>query len=242
MTQAVLECNELTVRRGGALVLDKVSISLHAGRIIGIIGPNGAGKTTWMEAAAGRLAYSGGSIRVCGRSVIENILATRAVISMASVPTGPTLNISGWDYLNLVGAVEGYRPLTPIQAELANILGLGSSLDAAMKTYSHGTLKKLSVLASLNESAAIYIYDEIFNGLDIVALRAMKAFFRNIASSGSLVLVCSHFLQILFQWCDEVVLINRRQVAKHWDGPEIAAYGGDYEKFEADAIAYYEEA
>ncbi|HHW34646.1 MAG TPA: ATP-binding cassette domain-containing protein, partial [Paracoccus solventivorans] len=54
-----LSLRDLTVRRGGRVVVDRVSLSVAPGSFIGLIGPNGAGKTTLMRAALGLIAAEG---------------------------------------------------------------------------------------------------------------------------------------------------------------------------------------
>jgi ABC-2 type transport system ATP-binding protein len=228
----------LCVRRGGKTVIDGLDLDLPRRGIIGIVGPNGAGKTTLIDVFSGRLAYSGGSVRVAGREVIDELMAVRRMISVASVPEGASLSLPGMDYLRLVGAAEGYAAPTPRQIRLAAILSMDDMLHAPISTYSHGTRKKLSLLASLGEAAAAYVYDEVFNGLDLVSMRALQEFFRDLAGEGKLVLVCSHFLPLLYGWCDGIVLIAKGAVARRWDRAALAGLDG-YQAFEGEAIVHY---
>lgn len=242
MVDALINIEGLDVWRGDKAVLKDVNVKLNSGQIVGVIGPNGAGKTTLMEAIAARLPYKEGSINANGAEVADTILKTRSSVSFATEPLGLSLALTGRRYLDFVAAIEGYRALTSNQVDFAGLTDLADHLDRPMKTYSHGMLKKLSVAASLNDAASIYIYDEIFNGLDILSLQAMKGFFKNIAANGKLIIICSHFLQILFEWCDEVVLVNNQTIAKHWDTHELEIYAGDYNKFQDDAARRFHSA
>lgn len=235
---ALFTVRNLNVQRGGRIAIDDLSIDIPQSGVIGIFGPNGAGKTTLMEVLAGRLGYNSGDVKMDGLDLIDHRMLVRRRVSFASVPSGIARNLSGADYLNLVGAAEGYNPLTTRQVEMIRILQMQDDLSRRISGYSHGMQKKLSIIASLNEQARVYVFDEIFNGLDIVSLRALRAFFRDLAASGKLICICSHFLQILFDWCDEVVLIAEGTVRRRWSKDEIDAFNG-YTEFEEAAIKHY---
>ncbi len=234
----LIELDGVSVRRGDRLVLSDVTVSISAGRIVGVIGPNGAGKTTLIRTIGGRLPYQG-SLRIAGSEVIDDPLRARQAVSIAAEPQGLSLHLTGLRYLGFIAAVERYAALTPHQAEMIALLDFASDIARPIKTYSHGMLKKLSIVASLNEAAPIYVYDEIFNGLDIVALAAMKSFFRSRVDAGKTVFICSHVLQVLFDWCDEVLLVSGATIARRWTGEALADYRGDYKAFESEAARYY---
>jgi len=64
-----LEVRSLTVRFGGLVALDAVSLDVPAGKIVGIIGPNGAGKTTLFNVVCGLLRPGSGEILYEGRRI-----------------------------------------------------------------------------------------------------------------------------------------------------------------------------
>ena len=75
----ILEYRDLTKRyKAGVNVLDKFSIDIPKGRIVGLLGPNGCGKSTLIKLISGLLQPNGGEIRVDGEPVGEK---TRAMIS-----------------------------------------------------------------------------------------------------------------------------------------------------------------
>ncbi len=65
----VLWCQNLTKTYGSAVALDRLTISVPAGRIVGLLGPNGSGKSTILKTLSGQLKSWGGQIRVCGREL-----------------------------------------------------------------------------------------------------------------------------------------------------------------------------
>lgn len=236
---ALVICNEVELRRGGKAVLSNVSLELVPGGIVGVIGPNGAGKTTLMSAIAARLPVAGGTITVNGYGVMDHPLQVRRSVSMASAPSSSVLAMRGVDYLHLVAAVEGYRAITASQLELIQILDFEATLSRRIGSYSHGMMKKLALVASLNDSRSVLIIDEIFNGIDVISMNKMKDFFKRQAEGGKLIMICSHFLQILFGWCSTVFVISNGTIPKIWDSNALEQFGGNYSQFEEDAVRYY---
>jgi ABC-2 type transport system ATP-binding protein len=85
----LLEVQALTVRYGKRVAVDRVSLSVDKGEIVGLLGPNGAGKSTALLAIAGGLLPSGGTILVDGVDATRDPLAARARVGIADQP--PTL-------------------------------------------------------------------------------------------------------------------------------------------------------
>jgi len=70
-TGPVLTVESLTVRFGGLVALDRVSLQLRPATVTALVGPNGSGKTTLVNAIAGRVTPESGSIRYHGRELTD---------------------------------------------------------------------------------------------------------------------------------------------------------------------------
>ena len=64
----LLECRDLTKRYGATVALDRFTVSLPAGRIVGLLGPNGSGKTTTIKLLNGLLQPTSGSVLIDGQA------------------------------------------------------------------------------------------------------------------------------------------------------------------------------
>jgi len=82
-TRPSLEVREVTVRFGGNVALDGVSLSAAPGLVTGLIGPNGAGKTTLFNVITGLLPPSGGSVLIDGTNLARVRPSSRARLGMA---------------------------------------------------------------------------------------------------------------------------------------------------------------
>src|SRR4051812_23853922 len=84
----LLETHKLSVRYGGALALQDVSVQLSEGEAICVIGPNGAGKTTLLRAISGLVPAASGSISIAGQPVQGEAPRHIARRGVAHVPEG----------------------------------------------------------------------------------------------------------------------------------------------------------
>lgn len=66
---SLLQCTDLTVRFGGLTALNKLTLSIDGGEILGLIGPNGSGKTTFFNALTALYPLAGGNIRFHGQAL-----------------------------------------------------------------------------------------------------------------------------------------------------------------------------
>src|ERR1700716_2244768 len=108
-TVSVLEASDITVRFGGLLALDKVSIRVSRGTIMGIIGPNGAGKTTLFNVVAGIQTAVGGRVAIGGHDVTQLKPHRRARLGLSR--TSQRLEVFGTLSVreNLLVAAEARR-------------------------------------------------------------------------------------------------------------------------------------
>ena len=74
----VLQTTELTKKYRDCTALDALTLSIPAGKIVGLLGPNGSGKTTLIKLIAGLLTPTSGSVEVCGKSIGPE---TKAIVS-----------------------------------------------------------------------------------------------------------------------------------------------------------------
>ncbi|MBU6190087.1 MAG: ATP-binding cassette domain-containing protein, partial [Betaproteobacteria bacterium] len=67
----MLEVRDLEIRYGPFLAVDKVSLDVRQGEIVGVIGPNGAGKSSVVRAITGLVRPTGGTVSFCGQSTLD---------------------------------------------------------------------------------------------------------------------------------------------------------------------------
>src|SRR5512138_3010835 len=104
---AVIVVEELTKWYGPRLAVDRVSLAVDAGEIMGLLGPNGSGKTTILRILAGYLRPSAGTASIAGLDVVDESLAARRRVGY--VPEDAPLygSMSVRDFLCFMGRIKG---------------------------------------------------------------------------------------------------------------------------------------
>jgi ABC-type multidrug transport system ATPase subunit len=194
-----LAIEALSVRRGGRVVLDGLSLAVAAGEIVGVVGKNGCGKSTLLLAVAGVLAPRAGRITIAGASVWggrkDQLRARRA---LGYVPEGadPPGFLLGGELWALVAATRGCPPPT---AELRDALGLDELRDAALERMSLGQRRRACLGAAFMGPPELLVLDEPDNGLDVKRLDALVALIQAHAAAGHACLLASHDAALLDQ-------------------------------------------
>ncbi|TAJ32632.1 MAG: ABC transporter ATP-binding protein [Reyranella sp.] len=235
-----LSADKLTVRRGGATLLDGLSLSLGPTGSVAVIGPNGAGKSTLLKVLAGIESPTSGRILLGDRDLATLSHATRAH-SIGFVPQhfDPHWDLSVAELVQL-GAERGERvPQSAVDATIASfeLEGLGAR---RWSTLSGGERARVLLATVLVVDPPVLLADEPAASLDI---RHRLDVIQALAARGRerLSVVVVHDLDLAFASFDRVVLIDRGKVvadaaaADLIDDPRLdAAFGVRFERLKVD--------
>ncbi len=188
----ILQVDALTVKRGGRVVIDELSLAADASEVVGIVGKNGCGKSTLLLAIAGVLAPKDGAVRVAGASVWgaarERAKARAALgyVPEAADPPGFLLASELWA---LCAVARGAEP--PDDALVAQ-LGLDELRDIALDRMSLGQRRRACIAAALLGPPKLLVLDEPDNGLDARRLDALVELLAAHARGGGAAIVATH--------------------------------------------------
>ncbi|MFR7405177.1 MAG: ATP-binding cassette domain-containing protein [Coriobacteriaceae bacterium] len=159
----LLECRDLTKRYGATVALDRFTVSLAAGRIVGLLGPNGSGKTTLLKMIAGVAHPTAGDIRVAGYEVGPE---SKALVSY--LPERPYFSRSMRVREMIAFFADFYEDF---DAALARdmLARLGVPEGAPCAALSKGTVEKVQLTLVMARHAALYLLDEPIGGVDPAA-------------------------------------------------------------------------
>jgi manganese/iron transport system ATP-binding protein len=226
--EASLYARELTmVYPNGHTALDNVSFTLGAGTICGLAGPNGSGKSTLFKAIMGFVRPARGEVRICGLPV-RDALKRRLV---AYVPQSEEVD---WNFPVLVedvvmmgryGHMNFLRiPAAEDRRQVAIALervGMSHLRKRQIGELSGGQRKRVFLARALAQGASIILLDEPFTGVDVKTETAIVGLLRELKSAGHLMLVSTHNLGSVPDFCDQVVLLNRTVLAA---GPTLETF------------------
>jgi ABC-2 type transport system ATP-binding protein len=193
---SLLVADGLSYSYGAHLVVDRLSLVVHAGEVYGFLGPNGAGKTTTLKLLTGLLKPGAGRVRIAGHDLWSEPLAARAALGY--VPDRALLyeRLSGREYLQFLAQLRGLPlPLATARIdELLDLLDLVPHAERLSGSYSLGMRRKLGLAGALLDRPAVLILDEPLNGLDPQAAFRLKALLSGLAREGSAILLSTHDL------------------------------------------------
>ncbi|MCC7254025.1 manganese/iron ABC transporter ATP-binding protein [Hyphomicrobium sp.] len=199
----------------GHVALKNISFSLKAGTICGLVGVNGSGKSTLFKAIMGFVRPSAGEIRVAGLPV--NDALKRNLV--AYVPQSEDVD---WNFPVLVEDVVmmgryGHMGFLRIASdadrrkvdEALERVGMTAFRARQIGELSGGQKKRVFLARALAQESPIILLDEPFTGVDVKTETAIVNLLRDLRAQGHLMLVSTHNLGSVPDFCDQVILINR---------------------------------
>jgi len=175
----ILVVEQLTVKRGGRIVIDELALNADAGELVGIVGKNGCGKSTLLMAIAGASVW--GSSR-------ERTRARRQLGYVPELADPPGFLLAG----ELWALCAGARGTPPPGQDLGDALGLDELRELALERMSLGQRRRACLAAALLGPPQLLVLDEPDNGLDARRLEALEPLLRAHAAAGHVALVATH--------------------------------------------------
>ena len=217
------------VRFAEHAALDGVDLEIAHGERVGIIGRNGAGKTTLLKLIAGNFTPTAGEVRVSGR-----------VQALMGVGLGFHPEFSGVENIRSALAYNGL-PEDDIEAavaEVADFSELGEYLEQPMRTYSQGMQARVMFAAATAVRPDILIVDEVLGAGDAYFLSKCSARMHNLTSGGTTLLLVSHSMRQVVQFCDRGIWLEEGSVAQDGEVLEVAkAYEAHIRELENRRLA-----
>lgn len=215
-----LDVRDVTVAYpNGNVALHDATFHLAAGTICALVGVNGSGKSTLFKAVMGFVKPVRGTVSLGGLSLRE---AQRRNL-VAYVPQAEevdwTFPVSVWDvvmmgrygYMNFL-RIPRAEDRRVAEESLARV-GMGEFRDRQIGELSGGQKKRVFLARALAQRARVILLDEPFTGVDVKTEEAIVELLRELRDAGHLMLVSTHNLGSVPEFCDHVVLINRTVLA-----------------------------
>ncbi len=205
----VVEIRDLSKHYGEFVALDKLSLSLNRGSILGFIGPNGAGKTTTIRILVGLSRPTSGVARIAGADCVRDLAKVRRLVGYMPDRFGSYDNMRVREYLDFFGAAFGI-PRKARRNRIAEVMDLTNSTwmqDRYVESLSHGMQQRIGIARTLLHKPEVLILDEPANGLDPEARIEMRNILLRLASEGKTLIVTSHILPELSRICDKVAIV-----------------------------------
>lgn len=190
--------------------IDNLSLSVNLGERIGIIGRNGSGKTTLLKMISGNFQPNSGNVVING-----------SVQALMQVGLGFHPEFSGLDNIKSSLLYNGLSDddLHKAIDDIVHFVELGDFINQPVKTYSLGMMSRLQFAAATAIKPEILIVDEILGAGDGYFSAKSADRMRQLTSTGCTLLMVSHSMQQILQFCDRAIWINQGKIIQ--DGPAL---------------------
>jgi ABC-2 type transport system ATP-binding protein len=229
---AAVVVEDLVVRRGATVAVDRVSFTVAPGETVVLLGPNGAGKTTTVETLEGYLRPTAGSVRVLGLDPVRDHARLAAQLGVMPQQAGLYPGIRALEALRLFASYFP-RPADPV--ELLERVGLRERARATWRQLSGGEQQRLSLALALVGRPVVAFLDEPTASVDVGGRGLIRSVVSELAENGAAVLLTTHDLDEGERVADRVVIIDRGRVVAMGRPSELRASGGDEIRFAAPA-------
>ncbi|GAA2638035.1 ABC transporter ATP-binding protein [Dactylosporangium fulvum] len=199
-----IEVRGLRKLYGSAVALHDIDLEVRRGEIFAVLGPNGAGKTTLVEILEGFRPRDGGTVEVLGTDPYRAGEDWRGRIGVVLQTTGEfeDLNVG-----EVVRHFARYYPDAQDPGELLARVGLTEKRGARASKLSGGQQRRLDVALGIIGRPEVLFLDEPTTGFDPEARRDFWGLIRDLAASGTTIVLTTHYLEEAEQLADRVAVI-----------------------------------
>jgi ABC-2 type transport system ATP-binding protein len=209
----MLEIKNLTKSYGDVLALDRFSLEVRKGEVLGLLGPNGAGKTTLISILAGTLRDFTGTASFEGR----NLFADRGLKNrLGIVPQ----DMAFYDELNAMDNLLFWGGLYDVPradlkrraAELLELVELSGRAKEPVKNFSGGMKRRLNTAIGLLHKPDLLLLDEPTVGIDVQAKVSILEIIRSVGAAGTAVIFTTHQLSEVETTCSRIAIMDHGRI------------------------------
>jgi len=226
-TNPGLVCRDVSVVFGGLRALDHVDFALGEGEIVGLIGPNGAGKSTLVNVISGFQAPTEGSVHLDGTDITSRLSHRRAQAGI--VRTFQSVRLFGGltVFENLVASGLGRKGTSVAEAtsratEVAEVLGLGESLETSAASLPHGIERLVGIARALAARPRFLLLDEPAAGLNESESDELGRVLTRVRDRyGCGICVIEHDMRLIMSLCQRIEVLDSGGVIATGTAAEI---------------------
>ncbi len=215
----MLRIENVTKRFGKLTAVDTLSLHLEPGDIMGFIGPNGAGKTTTIRIVATLLRPTSGTVYLEGTDIWQNPEEVRPLIGCMPDFFGLYDDLMVWECLDFFASAYGL-PRNKRKGVIDDVLELTDltiKRDAFVAELSKGMQQRLCLAKTILHDPKLLLLDEPAAGLDPRARIEIKELLRELGNMGKTILISSHILPELADFCNKIAIIEQGKLVVSGD-------------------------
>ena len=207
-------------------VVDKVTIQVERGQVVGLLGPNGAGKTTTFYLIVGLLRPDGGQILVDGRDITALPMHQRARIGIGYLAQEPSIFRRLTVRENILAILETLHLSSKERKErleqLLEELNIGHLADRKGYNLSGGERRRVEITRALVTQPGYLLLDEPFVGIDPIAVGEIQDIVSRLRQKGLGILITDHNVRETLSTTDHAYIMFEGKILLQGTGQELA--------------------
>ena len=216
-------------------IINKISLEIKSGEVVGLLGPNGAGKTTTFYMICGLIAPTKGQIFLDGKDISKEPLHKRAHLGIGYLPQESSVfkDLSVEENIRLAAEIL-YSDKKQINAKVEEVLELLNIEPIRSRkglSLSGGERRRCEIARSLVMHPKFLLLDEPFAGVDPIAVSDIKSIIKKLKKLGIGVLITDHSVREMLDSCERAYVIK--------DGKELASGTSEQVAHNALVREYY---
>ena len=191
-------------------VVNKASIQVSKGEIVGLLGPNGAGKSTTIRMLLSLISPTKGDIKIFGIPLKEK--RNEILRQIGAIVEKPDFYgyLTAYKNLEILGKFSGINPKKRQIMEILEMVGLEKRYNSKVKTYSHGMKQRLGIAQALLHDPGLIILDEPTTGLDPQGMKEIRELIIFLSKEkNKTIFLSSHILYEVELVANRMVIINK---------------------------------
>jgi len=220
----VLEARMLVKHYGKRRVVDRLSLHVRAGEVVGLLGPNGAGKTTTFFMMMGFVNADEGKVLLEGKDISSLPFYSRARLGIGYLPQEPSVFTRASVEENLNIALECWVKPTQhdsVRESLLEEFHLSSIRTQPTSTLSSGERRRLEIARTLATSPSFMLLDEPFSGIDPLSVNELQTQIRKLKERRIGAIITDHNVRDTLSITDHTYLIHEGRVITSGTPEEI---------------------
>ncbi len=236
----LLETHDVTIRFGGLVAANKVSVNIQAGRITGLIGPNGAGKTTYFNCISGGYRIDEGQVIFNGQHLeglrgfqineagisrtyqVINLFRKMSVIDNVIVGMHSRLKQNFFASLfHSRSQREEEKNALKRAHELLAFVKLDHKAHDAAGSLSYGEQRLLEIVRGLASNPKLILLDEPAAGMNSGEKAQLDTLLKRILATGVSILMIEHDMKLMMGVADYIYVLNYGSILAHGEPAEI---------------------
>ena len=194
-------------RRRPFRALDRLTLDVEPGEVLGLLGPNGAGKTTALKLLMQLIYPTAGRVEILGRPAGAVDVKRR----LGFLPETPYFydNLTAEELLGYFASLFGYRASERQRrvSQLLDQVGIGAQRRTQLRKFSKGMLQRVGIAQALINDPEVIFLDEPMSGLDPLGRRDVRELILSLRDQGRTIFFSSHILTDAEALCSRVAII-----------------------------------